>query len=335
MTERLPTGESGTATPGARDLDMNDELNSRPGASLAETAAAAWVAKLSAGGVTEEQRGDLMRWLNADPEHRRHFRAMQTLWQNAPAHAATERIEPAKRRAAALPFAAAAAVVLAIIGALYLVYRPQYVVYTTKVGEQQTINALDGSVINLNTASEFALRLTDKMRSAQLRRGEAYFSVQPDADRPFEIDLDDSSIRVVGTHFNVRREVDYFSVAVVEGVVRVQVDGAQPATLTGGQQLTYRSGATPLIEPYAAALAPEWVSGKVTFDNVPLPLALAEARRYLAQPIVIADPRLQTLEVSGIFRVDRLDELVNILEEERLVRVERAEDGRGLRLHAP
>lgn len=333
MTERLHPGESGTGRPGAQDLDMNDELNSRPGASLAETAAGAWVAKLSAGEVTEAERGELMRWLNADPEHRRHFRAMQTLWQSAPAHTAAER-EPVRRRAVTWPFAAAAAVVLAMIGVLYFAYQPRYDVYTTKAGEQQIINASDGSVINLNTASEFALRLTDKMRSAQLRRGEAYFSVQPDADRPFEIELDGSSIRVVGTHFNVRREMDYFSVAVVEGVVRVQVDGAQPATLTAGQRLTSRSGATPVIEPYAS-LAPEWVSGKVSFDDVPLPLALAEARRYLSQPIEIADSRLQSLKVSGRFRVDRLDELVTILEEEHLVRVERAGDGRGLRLHAP
>jgi transmembrane sensor len=336
MSERPHTRAAATGLPDAQDIDMNDELNAEGGASAIEIAAARWVAKLSAGDMTVTQREDLELWLDADPEHRRHFRAMQAVWQHAPARVAAASVIQAKRRVAAIPFAAAAAVVLAITGILYFMQRPQYELYTTKVGEQMTLNARDGSVINLNTGSQFALKLSASARSAQLRGGEAYFSVRPDPQRPFDIDLDGASIRVVGTHFNVRRESDYFSVAVVDGVVRVQLADAQSTTLTAGQRLTYRyGGGTPLIESSTAQRTPQWVSGRLTFDNVVLPLALGEAERYLTQSIVIADDRLQTLRVSGVFRVDHLDELVKILEEEGLVRVERAGDGRSLRLYAP
>lgn len=316
---------------------------SRKDARAIEDVAAAWVVKLTSAEMTEAQRGELQAWLQADPEHRRHFRAMQSVWDYAPEPAvAASRDHRRARPAYAVPLAAAAVLALTTLSALLYVYRPQYELYRTAIGERSTVTGADGSIVNLNTGSQFELRVTQRQRSARLRSGEAFFSVRSDPQRPFKIDVQDAVIEVVGTRFNVRREPEYFSVAVTQGVVRVRLDASMlarerpPLTLKAGEQLIYRhDGGAPVLGRASDKPAPDWVSGKLRFERTALPAALAEANRYLQQPIVIADPRLDDVRISGVFFVDRLDEMVTLLEEEGVVRAERVAGERRLRLYAP
>jgi transmembrane sensor len=54
-----------------------------------------------------------------------------------------------------------------------------------------------------------------------LVRGEASFVVERDSSRPFTVSAGDTSVRVLGTQFNVRRHAEGAEVAVVEGTVQV------------------------------------------------------------------------------------------------------------------
>ena len=65
----------------------------------------------------------------------------------------------------------------------------------TTVGERRTVKLPDGSSVELNTASELAVRYTASARAIRLTRGEAYFTVASDPQRPFSVHAADRTRR--------------------------------------------------------------------------------------------------------------------------------------------
>ena len=124
-------------------------------------------------------------------------------------------------------FAVAASLVMATVLGL-LIFGQQTVNpeismdrYVARVGEQKVVNLNDGSVITLNTGSELLVGLSDQSRKIILRRGEAYFEVARDSERPFTVDAGLRSVTVLGTEFNIRKSPDRLQVAVSEGLVAI------------------------------------------------------------------------------------------------------------------
>ncbi len=99
--------------------------------------------------------------------------------------------------------------------------------YTTKIGEQRVLELADGSTVHLNTDSQIAVRLSDTARNVRLLRGEALFSVEHDAKRPFLVRSDEAVIQAIGTRFDVYRRPQGTRVAVIEGLVKISAS-AEP-----------------------------------------------------------------------------------------------------------
>jgi transmembrane sensor len=110
------------------------------------------------------------------------------------------------RRRWAVPFAAAAAVALAALGAfMWSAYeRTGWHEYTTDFGGLSRIVLDDGSVVSLNTNSLMRVQITPELRHIVLERGEALFKVAHDKNRPFDVDAGTTTVRAVGTEFSVR-----------------------------------------------------------------------------------------------------------------------------------
>ena len=84
------------------------------------------------------------------------------------------------------------------------------------------------STIILNTSTSLAADLRLDARRVNVLSGEAYFSVEPDADRPFEVRARDGLVRAIGTGFNVEIDGARVTVSVLEGRVAVVSDAAGP-----------------------------------------------------------------------------------------------------------
>jgi transmembrane sensor len=111
------------------------------------------------------------------------------------------------------------------------------------------------------------------------------------------------------------------SVTLLEGQVSVgPADGsAQPALLKPGQTFVERGGAATLrrLEPEAASA---WRSGFAYFDDDTLLVAAAELNRYSKKQIVVRDPQVAALRVTGQFRTGDPERFVRVLEEVHPVR---------------
>ena len=111
--------------------------------------------------------------------------------------------------------------------------------YQTATAELRRITLDDGSVVSLDAASAIAVRYGAARREVALLSGRAFFEVVPAADRPFVVAVDDATVTVTGTAFDVRSSAQTTSVAVQSGTVEVALDHGRrrAATLTRGERL--------------------------------------------------------------------------------------------------
>nr|WP_254229162.1 FecR domain-containing protein [Agrobacterium salinitolerans] len=97
----------------------------------------------------------------------------------------------------------------------------------------------DGSRISLNTDTAIAVHYSQKERRITLLRGEAYFDVAKNPERPFVVEDGALTAKALGTHYSVRTGNGALpqEVQVEEGRVEVTT-GAETAVLTPGEAVT-------------------------------------------------------------------------------------------------
>ena len=104
-------------------------------------------------------------------------------------------------------------------------------IFAAGTGQYLAVTLADGSVVELNTNSEISVSLTENVREIELHKGEVFFTVARDKDRPFVVDVAGATVRAVGTAFNIYRVTDQSAiVSVSEGIVRVEEAGGSSVT---------------------------------------------------------------------------------------------------------
>ncbi len=215
--------------------------------------------------------------------------------------------------------------------------------FTTAVGEQRTIQLQDGSVVNLNTGTRIAVRMTERARDIRLAAGEAMFKVQRDPARPFRVHARDTVIQAVGTQFTVYRRNSGTTVSVLEGRVRVApieevgqkaggavdenpraVRSESPAALSAGEQAAFGpDGRLQWRAKLNTVRATAWQQRRLIFDEEPLSTIVFEFNRYNRRPFRVADADAAARRFSGIFDADDPDSLAQLLARDRQLAVER------------
>ena len=209
-----------------------------------------------------------------------------------PARAATPQ-EPFRHRLAA-------GVLAAIAAGLLLLFVPGLVVrlqsdQLTATAEVRSVALDDGIVVMLGADSAIAVRYQDAGRDVRLLKGEAFFQVAPDPQRPFRSSARDVEVTVLGTSFNVRLADDGAEVAVMTGVVQVANAGESPAISLqlqpGDWARLGRAGAVERGTVQTDEVAP-WLHGQIVARDRAMADVVDELRRYYRGMIVVADDSL-------------------------------------------
>jgi transmembrane sensor len=124
----------------------------------------------------------------------------------------------------------AAAVLVVFVGVALVTWslfhgQPAYI---TDVGEQRSIRLDDGSTVILNSRSKLRVEFTEAQRTVELLQGQALFHVAKNHARPFIVRSNGTSVRAVGTQFDVNMRRGGTIVTVVEGRVAVIASPADP-----------------------------------------------------------------------------------------------------------
>jgi transmembrane sensor len=200
---------------------------------------------------------------------------------------------------------------------------PTPLVYSTGKGEQLTLKLDDGSVVTHDTATTFQAAYSSKRRDVALLQGQAFFRVAKDKSRPFVVEVGGQRITAIGTAFDVRMDGERVRVALLEG--RVHVDPLKPKglaqwvpslateTLDAGQELVASMDGARSVSAADVERMVQWQQDQLIFRDDTVEVAVAELNRYSNQPIVINDPRVAALRVSGVFRTDRQENFLAAL----------------------
>jgi transmembrane sensor len=310
----------------------------RPG-DRADAEAAAWIARLQSDQRDGATDAALNAWLEAGAENRDAFERATEVWGIIPGAAALlgpERASapsprsPAPVRAWALALAASLLLLIGTGGGWWLTSRPLH--YSTERGQQEITTLEDGTRISLNTGTKLSVRYRDEARTVRLDQGEAMFEVASNPGRPFIVEAGDRRVRALGTSFIVRRTGDDVAVVLIEGRVAVENAreraarrNAQPVLLAPGERLTAQADRAAAIDRPSIESVTAWRRGQAIFEDAPLAEAAAEVNRYGGPRIVIGDPRVASLRVSGVFATNDSAEFAQAVATLHGLRVEREE----------
>ncbi len=198
-------------------------------------------------------------------------------------------------------------------------------IYRTAKGEVRDVTLPDGSKVTLDTDSAIQVAFVDRRRDLSLLRGRAFFAVHHDKSRPFAVHAGGHEVIAVGTKFDVRLDPGRLRVVLVEGRVSVSAGPGDtaPIYLEAGQQLSALDGELPVVSSTAVEGAADWRDHMATFQDTPLSDVAAELNRYSSDQLVVHDPRLARLRVTGVFRTGDLARFGRTLELVYPVRVVR------------
>ncbi|WP_218942648.1 FecR domain-containing protein [Rhodoferax sp. BLA1] len=320
-----------------------------------DAAAAEWLVRRQDGLTPEEER-QFQLWLAADERHVQAFQQFELLWERLPT-SSVPTPAPVKQKVAQsrwrfgetlnawLPQLSAAAIAFAVVSGGWWGWEqwhdaPTFTEsYATVRGQQKKIRLPDGSQLWLDTATRAEVTYYRDRREVKLPEGQAQFAVQPDPEHPFNVLAGAVRVTVVGTRFSVRNtraglhEGDV-GVVVEQGHVRVAANSKATASahqssmadLTAGQSLVANAvnGLGP-VQQEDTGQAALWREGRVNFDNTPLAVALAEFGRYSDVHLVVRDPRVAALRISGSFDLRRLDAFERALPQVLPVRLHNAD----------
>ena len=304
------------------------EVHQLPDTDGTEREASNWFARMNADDVSADDRARFEAWLRAHPRNAKAYGELCATWQelveSAPLvravyfgqamNAAAVPPVPRRRWASIAIAAGLGAVVLA--GAWNLYRQREHTGFQTAIGEQAAVALPDGSSLNLNTNSRVSVDYSQHRRVVRLERGEAFFKVAHDAQRPFWVSAGDSWVRAVGTEFNVYLRPTGVVVTVSEGTVKVVnagsdehppsdvSEGTSAASVTAGEQVDVhgRSGIIRDLNSAQLSRLLAWRKGSLYFQDQPLAEVANELMRYTTLRIEFSDDALRRLPVGGTFR---------------------------------
>lgn len=305
-----------------------------------------------AGEANSAQLQELDHWRTQDETHERYYQQCSVIFsqsasgdqQQYNSEAAWQRVQPqlSKRIIRELhpspasvqwkPLLRIAAVILFIAGLGW------WINSNVPRAAEQTISAYnrivhdtlpDGSSITLNKNTSLTLTADFGKKERRLRlRGEAFFTVTHEEERPFIIEANGIFIQDIGTAFNVEAPDDssYVKVYVEEGTVHFFKEGTEGVILERGQAAIYHSSTgliTRLKELQPAETA--YRNGILPFNNARLSEVAVALSKLYEIPVII-DPGLQDCLITVTFKNEPIDTVLAVIAETLDLKIEKADN---------
>jgi transmembrane sensor len=233
-------------------IEKNEHIDDLIGLAITGQASAAEIAELNA-------------WIAESEQHQQYYLQMESLFVNASNASMQEdfdtdkawlkvqselkpetkvvTLNPTKRSAAFWKYAAAASVIVAIVGIVLFSNNGKTVEFAMNSGDAVLKDTLPGGVVaSLNKQSQLTIEYNEKKGKTHAKlTGQAHFDIVHDASREFVIETQDVFIRDIGTVFSVLSEPDNDSIMVVvtEGEVSFYKNNNAGITVTAGEAGVY------------------------------------------------------------------------------------------------
>ncbi len=188
-------------------------------------------------------------------------------------------------------------------------------------GDKQQLIFQDGTRVWLNsdTKLKYPIEFSGNQREVKLE-GEAYFEVKKNPKKPFFVRLNNLSVKVTGTSFNVKayHDENVITTTLDKGKISLltrQENGPMEYGLLPGQQAAY-SKITSAVDVVKSAIGQNssWKEKKLIFKDTPLPEVIKVLERWYNMKFIIMDQRLLTYTYTITFQNESLQNVLSELE---------------------
>lgn len=281
------------------------------------------------GTATEEELGRLKQWIEASEENRGSYFQMKDVWDTAPviaekseAKASWKKLQQAsdKKRSPRIrrlytEVAKYAAVAVLVLTGAYFIYLNkeaknnaiQYATVNVPYGSKSSVTLPDGSEVMLNAGSQliYPTNFSEIVRNVELK-GEGYFKVTHNAQKPFIVSAQELEVKVLGTEFNVMayEDMDRIETTLVNGKVQLNMKGATEGkgiVLKPGQKATYQDGKMSLqvVNTEVEAI---WTQNAFYFESIPFAELMVRLEKWYDVEIEFNRSDFKEITFTGKFR---------------------------------
>lgn len=316
--------------------DMNDEL----------------LVRYLLGEATFAERNAVEHWIHTSPANTRYFTHFQLIWETSKqmvvpptvdADQAWLRFQQRTEQSSIKPTvvrrmntsfnwmrAAAIAVLCICIAALsyFLSDRSANTTITVAAYSNPTKDTLpDGSFVTLNKNSSISYtpRFKGSKRMVDLK-GEAFFSVTPDKEKPFIIHVNDITVTVVGTSFNIKSIGGKTQVVVETGIVQVTKNNTTIELRPNEKLVTNTADSLLGKETLTDKLHQYYRSKEFVCDNTPLWKLAEVLNEAYNSNIIIERKELRNLPLTSTFYNESLEKILSVIAETFEITVEKKGD---------
>jgi transmembrane sensor len=201
------------------------------------------------------------------------------------------------------------------------------IVNIVSVNEVKKDTLPDGTFATLNKNSVLTYPAAFKGKSRKVKlKGEAFFNVTSNKQKPFIIDVNDVQVKVVGTSFNVKSAKGETEIIVETGIVQV-TKADTTIELKAGQRILFEAVDTAAqIEVSNDKLYNYYVSRTFVCDNTPLWKLVEKLNEAYDVNISIRRDALKKLPLNVTLDDESLDVILDVITQTLMIKVSRKED---------
>ncbi|MAU15175.1 MAG: iron dicitrate transport regulator FecR [Muricauda sp.] len=204
---------------------------------------------------------------------------------------------------------------------VFLIIRDEEPDYTNHIiamdGERKQVALPDGSLVKVNSSSElkFPEVFADDRRKVWIK-GEVYFDITKDVERPFVVGADGLEVQVLGTKFNVNTKGPTKTVSLERGKVQVVLeDSGDKIQLRPNEELSWNVETGEVIKRnFDVSRTMAWKDDILLLHDLTLEEALSPINEFYGADFIVSDSVVANKRISAAFENQDLDQFIQTLE---------------------
>lgn len=183
------------------------------------------------------------------------------------------------------------------------------------LGARVSFNLPDGTSGMLNSGSHLSYSIPFTNHRQVKLEGEAWFEVTPNEKHPFEIGTGNSTLKVLGTSFNVSAYPadNYVEIVLKRGKVEFLDNiSNEKVIMLPSDRLVFENGniSKSVTDP---GKYNSWTEGKLVFRGDPMAEVARRIERWFNVKVDLDDKELEKYSFRAIFQDDTLEEVLKFL----------------------
>lgn len=294
------------------------------------------------GEASASEEKEVEEWIEVSPDNQRYYDQFKFIWDESQELSARSNVdendawkrfqqrvsleqgsplmtvvEPSRVKWYDTRVAAAVIMLVGVAALLFFIlvpFKPGKQVVVAAHTQAQAETLPDGSVVTLNKNSSISYADAFKGASRTVKlNGEAFFQVKADKAKPFIVTINDITITVLGTSFNVKSHNGKTEVVVETGMVKVE-HASKSIQLKQQEKLEIGTSDTALVkEPVTDQFYKYYRTREFVCDDTPLWKFVEAINEGYHVNIVIENPRLKNIPITGTYYNESLDHLLDLI----------------------